>query len=276
VSKTTPTVIVASSVLLREGIASVLQDTPYKVTAAVAKPTEVADHHFRNGRRALAIVGIEGQNEIDQAAESIRLLRSLIPDGAIVLVAETSRPVNLQSVLTLAPDGYILKVGSRDLLLKSFELIFMGQQLLVLGRPTAALRNAENDTQYSGGVPGSQSRSSHEFTKESHGIQFSRRERQVLLSVAHGEPNKGIARMCAVSEATVKSHLKAILRKINARNRTEAAIWAMDYGLADPDGLNIFIPRDSTPAETSLSEAFNLPAHARFWHKRTSHPNVRL
>jgi DNA-binding NarL/FixJ family response regulator len=45
--------------------------------------------------------------------------------------------------------------------------------------------------------------------------------------------NKVIARLCHISEATVKVHLKAILRKTNARNRTQAAIWAIEHGLAD-------------------------------------------
>ena len=39
--------------------------------------------------------------------------------------------------------------------------------------------------------------------------------------------------MCDISEATVKVHLKAILRKSNMRNRTQAAIWAIEHGLRD-------------------------------------------
>lgn len=41
-----------------------------------------------------------------------------------------------------------------------------------------------------------------------------------------------IARELNISEATVKVHLKALLRKLNARNRTQAAIWAMENGYA--------------------------------------------
>ncbi len=44
-----------------------------------------------------------------------------------------------------------------------------------------------------------------------------------------GEPNKIIARKLHVAEATVKVHVKAILRKIGATNRTQAAMWAMDH-----------------------------------------------
>ncbi|MGB8629199.1 MAG: response regulator transcription factor [Xanthobacteraceae bacterium] len=226
-SKTTPTVIVASSALLREGITSLLQGSTYEVVAAVDRPGELADHEFTD--RALAITGVGWQNGSDQIAESIRLLRSLIPAGKIVVVAETCGPVDLQRVLALAPDGYILNLGSRDMLVRSLELIFMDQQIFVLGRTTAVLPNGGDDTQFSGRAVGSLTGNSCGFAKNGH--QLSHRENQVLNCLAHGESNKGIARVCHISEATVKVHLKAILRKTNARNRTQAAIWAVEHGL---------------------------------------------
>jgi two-component system, NarL family, nitrate/nitrite response regulator NarL len=234
VSKTTPTVIVASSVLLREGIVFLLQATSYKVTGAVATPTELPSHHFVKNRCSLAIVEIDWQNGIQgQTAENIRLLRSLMPGGKIVLIAETSRPVDLPSVLALAADGYILNLESRDLLLKSLELMLIDHQIIVLGRSTAALTTGASDTQLPDGTVGSQPGSSYEFGENTHDEQLSHRERQVLICLARGESNKAIARLCHISEATVKVHLKAILRKINGRNRTQAAIWAIKHGLRD-------------------------------------------
>jgi two-component system, NarL family, nitrate/nitrite response regulator NarL len=232
VSKIIPTIVVASSVLLREGITSFLQGTPYKVIAAVAKPTELADDQFRNGANALAIVEIECGMQ-DQAAKIIALLRSLMPNGKIVLATETSRPADLQSILSLAPDGYILNPASRDLLLKSLELIVANQQIVVLGPPTAALSDGGHDIRFPGAGVGPESGSHYEFGKRMN--QLSCRERQVLICIAHGEPNKQIAQVCGISEAAVKAHLKAILRKTNAQNRTQAAIWAIDHRLATAD-----------------------------------------
>jgi len=234
VSRTAPTVIIASSALLREGMASLLQGTPYKVVAAVGRLAELADHDLTKGHRALAIIGIDWQiGRPDQVAESIRLLRSLMPDSKIVLVAETYGPVDLQGVLALAPDGYIVNLGSRDMLVKSLELIFMDQQIFVLGRPIAALSNEQAEIQLPERAVGSQSWNSQGLGKKTDRIQLSQRERQVLICLARGESNKGIARVCHISEATVKVHLKAILRKTNARNRTQAAIWAIERGLRD-------------------------------------------
>jgi two-component system, NarL family, nitrate/nitrite response regulator NarL len=232
VDRTIPTVILVSSVLLREGMASLLQSTSYKVVSAVGGPTELTDHEFTKEDRALAIVGPDSENgSLDQAAESVRLLRSLIPAGKIVLVAEAHGLVDLQGLLALAADGYILNVGSRDMLVRSLELIFMDQQVFVLGSPITTVPNESGDTQPPERTVPSQFWGSCGIEKGS--AQLSPRERQVLICLARGESNKEIARSSHISEATVKVHLKAILRKINAQNRTQAAIWAIEHGLAN-------------------------------------------
>ena len=59
------------------------------------------------------------------------------------------------------------------------------------------------------------------------------RESQVLICLAHGESNKSIARLCNITESTVKVHLKAILRKTRAQNRTQAAIWGIEHGFRE-------------------------------------------
>jgi two-component system nitrate/nitrite response regulator NarL len=51
-----------------------------------------------------------------------------------------------------------------------------------------------------------------------------------------GDSNKSIARKIEIAEATVKVHVKAILRKIGVHNRTQAAIWAMNKGSLAPTG----------------------------------------
>jgi two-component system nitrate/nitrite response regulator NarL len=60
---------------------------------------------------------------------------------------------------------------------------------------------------------------------------LSAREKCILRCLLNGDANKVIARKVDIAEATVKVHVKAILRKIRVRNRTQAAIWAMNCGL---------------------------------------------
>jgi DNA-binding NarL/FixJ family response regulator len=76
-------------------------------------------------------------------------------------------------------------------------------------------------------------------------ISLSERERQVLRGVARGEPNKAIARACSITEGTVKVHLKTILRKISAQNRTQAALWAVENRLLSEEDVPAFVARSA-------------------------------
>ena len=63
---------------------------------------------------------------------------------------------------------------------------------------------------------------------------LSRREVEILQCLPHGCSNKDIAHQLGLAEATVKVHLKAILRKLKVANRTQAAIWVVTRGDANP------------------------------------------
>lgn len=58
---------------------------------------------------------------------------------------------------------------------------------------------------------------------------LSEREKQIIDGLVKGQPNKTIARVCGITEATVKVHMKAILRKVPCSNRTQVAIWAIGH-----------------------------------------------
>jgi DNA-binding NarL/FixJ family response regulator len=117
----------------------------------------------------------------------------------------------------------------------------MNQRAFVFD-PLIAISCNENELPYS-----------HRGSQEINGGALSRRECQILICLAQGKANKAIARLCDVSEATVKVHLKAILRKTQAQNRTEAAIWAIQRGFRDQslgaNGSNV--ANSSTATEPS-------------------------
>jgi DNA-binding NarL/FixJ family response regulator len=56
------------------------------------------------------------------------------------------------------------------------------------------------------------------------------REEEILLTVARGRTNSEIAHELHISISTVKTHLAALMRKLNARNRVEIAMWAYETG----------------------------------------------
>jgi two-component system nitrate/nitrite response regulator NarL len=63
--------------------------------------------------------------------------------------------------------------------------------------------------------------------------QLTSREVQILQCVAQGKSNKNIARELALADATVKVHVKNLLRKISLRSRVEAAVWVLENKLFD-------------------------------------------
>jgi two-component system, NarL family, nitrate/nitrite response regulator NarL len=222
----TSTVIITPRVLLREGIASLLQSTRYKVVANAARPAELSSSCCPKRQPILAIVGIDLQNgNLDEVAESIRLLRSLLPDGKVVLVAETDGRIDPQRVSALSPDACIFNLGSRDALIKVLELAFLDQRVFVFAKSIATL--SKEDVEFTDRARGLQSDDPCRLGINGH--RLSPRESQVLTCLAQGKSNKEIARFYNLSEATVKVHLKAILRKTSAQNRTQAAIWAIEH-----------------------------------------------
>ncbi|MBW6532787.1 LuxR C-terminal-related transcriptional regulator [Sphingomonas citri] len=79
-------------------------------------------------------------------------------------------------------------------------------------------------------------------------VNVSERELEILQGLIQGEPNKVISRRLSITEATVKVHVKSILRKLHVLNRTQAAVWALSRGLAQPsDGA--VSPRVAAAAE---------------------------
>jgi DNA-binding CsgD family transcriptional regulator len=68
--------------------------------------------------------------------------------------------------------------------------------------------------------------------------QLSPREKSILRCLVEGDSNKCIARKIDIAEATVKVHVKAILRKIRVQNRTQAAVWGMKNGSLTPTTNN--------------------------------------
>jgi two-component system nitrate/nitrite response regulator NarL len=206
----------------------------------------------------LAIVGAGRNGKLDETAESVRQLRSSLPDGKVVLILETDGTIDLPRILALSPDACIVNPGSGDTLVRVLELVLKDQQIFAMGRSIAktaiesvAKTAANNDT--------------NKVVGELRDSKLSPREREVLTCLAEGKSNKVIARQCGLCESTIKVHLKAILRKTKTHNRTQAAIWAIEQGLGDHHSEGSIIPDapsssrdDGLPPVTTLSQSSRL------------------
>lgn len=163
------------------------------------------------------------------AIEQIGYVKDRYPDAPIAIVSDNYRPVELASAFRAGANGYFVNVNSCDAFIKSVELVTMGETVF----PPAFLSFA---------LDGNRERE-HETTLRSqneHAIrvapedaippQLSPREKAILSCLIEGDSNKCVARKIDIAEATVKVHVKAILRKIRVQNRTQAAIWGMNHG----------------------------------------------
>jgi two-component system nitrate/nitrite response regulator NarL len=199
---------------------------------------------FRAGlRRILTNDKIVVTDEVDSLSETLPLMRSadeprdLIvydqPENAALdfdILKEINREFPWIRVVILADNidhaGFAIAVesGARALLPKnisasalslSLQLVLSAENLLAA--PASLSGSPPPSPEMSSGKEADRPRSS-----------LSGRELQILNCLETGAPNKVIARELDLAEATVKVHIKSVLRKINVGNRTQAAIWALN------------------------------------------------
>jgi two-component system, NarL family, nitrate/nitrite response regulator NarL len=241
------TVILAPRTLLREGLASLLLDTNFKVVASIATADELP--HLLPARVGLVILCLSSgsRDELD----CVEKISPITRDYKLVVVAETSGLANrpdIPEILRSGADAYILNVHSRDALLKSLDLAILEQKLVVLGENRVPLKFSEVRTR-----PPQPDVAARSHSNGANGAaKFSNREREILSCLACGDSNKIIARSCQIAESTVKIHLKSILRKIHAQNRTQAAIWAIQNGLHAPSESPRILTANILPGSPDL------------------------
>jgi DNA-binding CsgD family transcriptional regulator len=80
------------------------------------------------------------------------------------------------------------------------------------------------------------------------------RQAMILKSLVNGDSNKVVARTLHITEETVKVHMKLLLRRIGVKNRTQAAIWALN---------NYFAPAASETGDLRRARSFTEPRSAR-------------
>ena len=145
-------------------------------------------------------------------------------------MADHYRLDEMVSAFRAGANGYFIDVMTCDVFVKSIELVMMGETIFPPAFMSSILA-AESDhrarrchaTKMIGRFS---SRRSDSITQ-----QLSPREKSIMHCLIEGDSNKCIARKIDIAEATVKVHVKAILRKIRVQNRTQAAIWGINNGL---------------------------------------------
>jgi DNA-binding NarL/FixJ family response regulator len=146
---------------------------------------------------------------LDGVEATSRILSSCEGTRVVVLTSFSDRE-RILDALDAGATGYLLKDAAPDELLRGIHAAAAGQAPLA-PKAAAELLAERRDV-----------RPAAELTP---------REREVLVMVAEGLPNKLIARRLEISEKTVKAHLTRVFARIGVSDRTQAALWAERHRL---------------------------------------------
>jgi len=238
------TILVGKKILLREGLAKILHSANFRILASVSCADDLVPGKLQLQQPLFLVV--HTGNDFDVAIEQIELLRDQYPGGRIAIVADHYRLGELVSAFRAGANGYFVDVMTCDVFIKSMELVMMGETIFPPPFLSFVL-GPEGDRLGEGVLRKEKNQAILVATQDMLAPQLSAREKSILRCLIEGDSNKCIARKIDIAEATVKVHVKAILRKIGVQNRTQAAIWGMNNGsLTRP-------ANDSSPS--SISDA---------------------
>jgi two-component system nitrate/nitrite response regulator NarL len=221
------TAFIGKSVLIREGIARILNSANFRTLASVTCADDLSPSKLQSHQ--LLILVLHTGDDFEAAVKQVEVVRERLPTARIAVVADQYRLGEMISAFRAGANGYLIDVMTCDVFIKSIELIMMGEAVfppefmsMVLEFERARFDQA--DLRHEADQP-------ILLPTEDRTTQLlSPREKSIMQCLIEGASNKTIARKIDIAEATVKVHVKAILRKIRVHNRTQAAIWGMNNG----------------------------------------------
>ena len=196
--------IVDDHPIMRLGVAAIINAQTDMKVCAQAGSGEEAVRIFRKYRPDIILMDLRlpGMSGLD----ALRSIRQEDPHAKCVVLTTYEGDEDIHQALAAGALGYIIKGMSHETLVD-------------------ALRRAHAGTRF---LPPPVARSLADRTPNS---DLSPREREVLSLMVHGQSNKEIAATLGITEATVKCHVSVILMRLQAHDRTQAVIAALQRGL---------------------------------------------
>lgn len=192
--------------LLRDGIASALSNEPDMLLVAEAADGRAGVEAYRKFRPDVTLMDLQ-MPEMG-GLEALQIIRQEDPDARIVVLSTYRGDVQVLSAVKSGACGFLLKGTLRKELRETIRAVHAGRRVIP---PDVAMELAEH---------------AGEST-------LSAREVQVLKGVARGNANREIADMLSITEDTVKAHMKSILLKLGAKDRTHAVMLALKRGILE-------------------------------------------
>jgi two-component system, NarL family, response regulator len=192
--------------LMREGIAAALGNHEDIVLVGAGADGAEAQALFRELRPDVVLMDLQmpGMSGI----EATSIIRAEFPDARIVVLTAYRGDVQITRALKAGALAYLLKSTLRTDLVDTIRAVHAGRRRLSTEIAAEVAEHWMDDA-------------------------LSDRERDVLTSVAAGNSNKIVAERLGISEETVKSHMRSILSKLSANDRTHAVTIALKRGIID-------------------------------------------
>ncbi len=192
--------------LFREGIASLVHGQPDMTVVAEASNGREAVEQFRIHRPDVTLMDLQMPEMT--GVEAIAAIRAEFPPARIIVLTTYVGDAQVMRALEAGARGYLLKSVLRKELPEAIRLVHAGHKRIVQEVATTLAEHATEDG-------------------------LSLREVEVLKLIAGGNANKAIASQLAITEETVKGHVKNILAKLAANDRTHAVTIGLKRGIID-------------------------------------------
>lgn len=193
--------------VVRAGLRGMLESQPdFEVVGEAADGREAVELAVA---LAPSVVLMDLRMPVLDGVEAIRRLRGRAPGVQVLVLTTYDTDADIVPAVEAGATGYLLKDAPR-------EELFGGVRAAARGRPVRSARVASRLLARAGSLESSA---------------LSARELEVLQSAAAGSSSREIGRSLAISEATVKSHLLHIYRKLGVGDRTAAVTTALERGI---------------------------------------------
>jgi DNA-binding NarL/FixJ family response regulator len=192
--------------LLREGIAAIINSQPDMVLAVTASTGREGIQNFREHQPDITLMDLRLPDL--SGIDALIAIRSEFPEARVIMLTTFDGDVDIQRALKAGAYGYLLKSTPRRELIEAIRKVHSGKKSVP---PEVAAQLAEHLS----------------------GESLTEREIDVLRHVGGGNRNKDIAGRLFISEETVKVHVKHIMEKLGASDRTQAMAIAVRRGIIE-------------------------------------------
>lgn len=210
--------IVDDHKMFRQGLMSLIR-THDEIAEVVGEAATAAEAIEMTRRLRPDVVLMDIYLPNGDGLQATREIKRLFPQVAVVILTSSDRKDHLLEAVRSEASGYLLKNLDADELFDTFQAIMQGETPMTRVMASSVLKGYLKQS----------------MRDEESVDALTDRELAVLQLVAQGASNPQIAYELSISINTVKTHLRNILDKLQLENRTQAATYAFEHGIVNPE-----------------------------------------